>query len=265
MYRHENGWLSRENQCSSVSYALLTIALYVIGGVSAHADHPTPQAITTERPENDLLEAARTPTGKIAWEFCCLGRTNVKPFEDPKTKAVVLIFISPDCPIANAYHPQLKQLDERLGPQGIRFFLVHSSRDISTIVARKHAETFDLSLPVVLDADQSIARAVNATITPEAVVLARRRSMPIYRGAIDNRYAGYGKKRRVVNQFFLNDALISYLAGESIAVPKTVPIGCFISFDDPNPKRSHPKRASRQITPMTGSPSLRKVNSIQCS
>ena len=243
MHCHKKGWMTGKNQCFGVSLVMLTIALCVAGGVSAHADHPTSQAIAKQRSANDLIEETRTPTGKTDWEFCCLDRTKVKPFEDPETKAVVLIFISPDCPIANAYHPQLKQMDERFRPQGIRFFLVHSSVDISTRVARNHAEAFDLSLPVAIDADQSIARAVNATVTPEAVVLARRRSRPIYRGAIDNQYAGYGKKRPVANQFFLRDALISFLAEEPLAVPNTTPVGCFISFDDPNPKRSHPRAA----------------------
>ena len=248
MYRHKKNWVSGENQCVGVSCALLTIALCVVGGIPTHADHPTPQAITAEKPTSDRSATPRTPTGTTGWEFFCLDRTKVKPFEDPETKAVVLIFISPDCPIANAYHPKLKQMNEHFRPHGVRFFLVHSSLGISTSVARKHAETFDLSLPVVLDADQSIARAVNATITPAAVVLARHRSMPIYRGAIDNRYAGYGKKRQVANEFFLQDALISYLADESIAVPKTTPIGCFISFDGPNPKRSPPKRSHLKPT-----------------
>ena len=235
MHRNKKNLIIGENLSTSVSCALLTIALCVVGGFAAHADHPTPQVIATEQPINELIDATRAPTVKMGWEFCCPGRNKLKLFEDPETKAVVLIFISPDCPIANAYHPQLKQMGERFRPQGVEFFLVHSSVDISTKVARNHAETFNLSLPVLLDADQSIARAVNATVTPEAVVLARHRSTPVYRGAIDNRYAGYGKKRQVANQFFLKDALSSYLAGESISVPKTTPIGCFISFDDLNP------------------------------
>ena len=245
IYLHKKGAANDKSQFFGLSNVLLTIALCVIGGVSAHADQPTPQAITTERSVNDLLEATRTPTVSTGCEFYCLEQTRIKPFEDPKTKAVVLIFISPDCPIANAYHPQLKQMGERLGQQGVRFFLVHSSRDISLRVARKHAETFELTLPVVLDADQSIARAVNATITPEAVVVARGRSLPIYRGAIDNRYAGYGKKRQFASQFFLQDALISYLVGDSIAVSKTTPVGCFISFDEQNPNPSRSEAASR--------------------
>ena len=245
IYLHNKGAANDKSQFFGLSRTLLTIALCVAGGVSSHADHPTQQAISNERYSTALTKAPRTPTFFAGREFYCLDQTRIKPFEDPKTKAVVLIFISPDCPIANAYHPQLKQMGERLGPQGVRFFLVHSSRDISIMVARKHAETFDLTLPVVLDADQSIARAVNATITPEAIVIARGRSLPIYRGAIDNRYAGYGKKRQFASQSFLQDALISYLVGEPIAVSKTTPIGCFISFDEPNPNPSRSQAAPR--------------------
>ena len=242
MYRHKKGVTSGASQLFSVFCALMTTALCFASDVSSHADHPTSQATATERFSMALTGAPRTPTATTGWEFNCLDGIRLMPFEDPKTKAVVLIFISPDCPVANAYHPQLKKMDECFGPMGVRFFLVHSSQDISPAVAREHAAAFGLSIPVVLDADQSLARAVNATITPEAIVIARGRPSRIYRGAIDNRYAAYGKKRPVASQFFLQDALTSYLAGESIAVRKTKPVGCFISFDNPNPKSSYSNR-----------------------
>ena len=37
------------------------------------------------------------------------GQTH-RPFDDPQTRAVALVFLLPDCPIANSYAPELNRL-----------------------------------------------------------------------------------------------------------------------------------------------------------
>lgn len=165
-----------------------------------------------------------------SWRLQLLDGTEVDPFEDAKTRAIALVFISTDCPIANAYQPRLRELDQEYRSKGVSLFLVHSTLGITSAVAHAHADDFDLSIPVVLDGDQAIAKRVGATVTPEVVVLERGKEEPIYRGSIDNLYAGYGKKRRQANKHFLKDALDQWLSGQPIAEPKTNPIGCFISI-----------------------------------
>lgn len=163
----------------------------------------------------------------------CLDGTEIEPFADlTKTKAVVLVFISTDCPIANAYLPHLQRLEAEYRSRGVQMFLVHSSSDIDETSARAHAEEFGIFLPIVLDANQVIARRVGAKVTPEAIVISHDSVKPAYRGAIDNLYAGYGKKRRAATEHYLANALNDLLARKTVSVPQTKPIGCFISFDE---------------------------------
>jgi thiol-disulfide isomerase/thioredoxin len=163
----------------------------------------------------------------------CLDGTEIEPFADPnETKAVVLVFISTDCPIANAYLPYLQRLEAEYRSRGIEMFLVHSSSDVDEISAKAHAEEFGISLPIVLDANQVIARRVGAKVTPEAIVIPHDSGKPAYRGAIDNLYAEYGKKRRAATEHYLANALNDLLARKTVSVPQTKPVGCFISFDD---------------------------------
>ena len=164
------------------------------------------------------------------WLLRGLDGSVTTPFADTETRAIVLVFISTDCPIANVYHPRLKEIEREFRDQGIAFFLVHSTADITTAAAQSHADDFDLSIPVILDSDQVLARRADAKVTPEAIVIARGDVSPVYHGAIDNLFEGYGKKRRRANKHYLKDALEQWLAGKEIAVPSTKPIGCYISY-----------------------------------
>ena len=167
--------------------------------------------------------------------FKTLEHDAVQPFKDEDTKVVVLVFVSTDCPIANAYHPYLTKLYQRYQAKSVNFYLVHSSAEITVEAAEKHVKEYNLEIPVVLDRDQSLARRVSVTVTPEAVVLGRSENDPIYQGRIDNLYADYGKKRASATEHYLRDALDQFLAGENIKTRRTKPIGCFISFEDEGP------------------------------
>ena len=169
------------------------------------------------------------------WKLKTLDGSSVQPFADQATKAMVLVFVTTDCPIANAYHPKLAEMYQKYQTKGIRFYLVHSSKEINKQAGQKHVEEYRLQIPVVLDKDQSIARRVGATVTPEVVVISGSNDDPLYQGRIDNLYENYGKKRQAATRHYLKDALDQLLAGKEIQTRSTKPIGCFISFDEEEP------------------------------
>ena len=108
--------------------------------------------------------------------------------------------------------------------------MIHPGPTLSIEEARKHASEFGITVPVVIDTDQSIARRAGATVTPQAFVFARNQESLLYQGRIDNLYAGYGKKRKVATTHELADALEAVVAGRAVENPKTKPVGCFISY-----------------------------------
>ena len=57
------------------------------------------------------------------------------------------------------------------------------------------AQTYQLALSLRADSGQRRARRLGATITPEAVVLAADGRTVLYRGRLDNSYAGLGQRR----------------------------------------------------------------------
>lgn len=195
-----------------------------------------PQELSPEVPAGP--EAASPPDSDdvsgirgMSLRLSCLDDSVVEPFSDSSTRAVVFVFISTDCPIANAYLPQLKQMRQRYSQQGVSFFLVHSTAGMSDLDARSHARKYELTIPVVMDPNQVLARRMGAEVTPEAFVLERGSAEPVYRGAIDNLYADYGKRRVTATEKYLQAALEDLLAGMDILRPVTKPVGCFISYD----------------------------------
>lgn len=164
------------------------------------------------------------------WVFQDIEGTLHEPLTDRDTQAVVLVFVSTQCPIANSYLPQLNELSERMEKQGVAFFLIHGVADVSVEQARNHVQEYDIQLPVVLDPDQILARRTKATVIPEAFVFIPSSDEAVYSGRIDNRYAGYGKKRTVATSSDLEEALLAILNGKEIETPVTEAIGCRIRY-----------------------------------
>lgn len=150
-----------------------------------------------------------------------------RPLATDDRPATVLLFIATDCPISNAYTPEVRRIVEAYRSRGVGFFAVHADPSLSAEQARTHAREFGYPCPVLLDPDQSLARHVEATLTPEAAVLDREGRVA-YLGRIDNLFAGYGKRRHAPTTRELGDALDAVLAERAVEQPRVAGIGCEI-------------------------------------
>ena len=153
----------------------------------------------------------------------------IAPFANSTTKAVALIFVADDCPVANAFQPALAAFHKTYAEQGVVCVQVHCSSLVTADEVKKHVVDFGIKMPVVFDPKQKLGRLTGAKVTPEAIVIDRTGTVR-YRGAINNLYAGYGKKRRVATAHYLQDAVDAVLAGDTVKTPKTKPVGCFIHY-----------------------------------
>lgn len=145
-------------------------------------------------------------------------------------QATVLIFLLPDCPIANGYSPEITRMHQAYKEKGIRFALVYSDRDITKEKAAKHRVDFGYSADGVIDPKLSLAKFAGAKVTPEAAVLSPN-GVVLYRGRIDDRFPAYGKQRAKPTKTELRDALDAVLAGNPIAVARTKAVGCFLDVE----------------------------------
>jgi peroxiredoxin len=139
--------------------------------------------------------------------------------------AVVLVFLGTDCPVSNGYAPELRRLAGVATRQGAAFYGVHSDPDVTAAQAAAHAREYGLDFPVLLDADQRLARQAGVTHMPHAVVLTPD-GVIRYRGRIDDRYTAAGKRRDEPRVRDLEEALRAVAGGRPVAVAETKPFGC---------------------------------------
>ena len=152
------------------------------------------------------------------------------PWSDAKTKAVVVAFVSTDCPIANFYQPSLRQLARQYADKGIAFFQIHPDPEVDPKDAQKHVKDFEINVPVVIDHGQRLTKQLEAKTTPEVFVLTPD-GRTAYRGRIDDTYTTFGKRRPSPTKHDLKEALEAILEGRKVAVPVTESVGCRIFIE----------------------------------
>jgi peroxiredoxin len=153
-----------------------------------------------------------------------------------KAKAVVLFFSTTDCPLSNGYIPEMNRIREIYANRGVAFYAVQTDTTIAETEVRQHAKDFAISFPVLIDPRQTLIRHAGATATPEVAVLSSMGQV-LYLGRIDNRIEDFDKRRTVVTEHNLQDALDAVLAAKSVPHSRTAAVGCAINFVNEERKR----------------------------
>jgi hypothetical protein len=151
-----------------------------------------------------------------------------RPAHPEKRGWSVLFFLTPDCPIANRYAPEIQRICDKYGSNGANCFLVYADPLLSRDAIRKHARDYHKSrYPAILDSDYGLVDAAGATVSSEAAVFSSQGKLE-YRGRIDDFNAALGVPRQQATQHDLRDALDAVIAGRSVPNPRTEPVGCFL-------------------------------------
>ena len=100
-------------------------------------------------------------------------------------KATVLMFISTECPVSNAYNERVLALYNDYKDQGVQFIGINSNRNESVEEIVEHNKANKFGFLVLKDLKNEIADKFAAKRTPEVYLLDEKRMLR-YRGAIDN-------------------------------------------------------------------------------
>jgi hypothetical protein len=146
-----------------------------------------------------------------------------------RKSALVVAFLSFDCPVSNSYVESLKEITrqqaDRVGVVG-----VIPGDDPSAELKKKLSE-FKIEFPVYRDPKGDAARAFKAKITPEVFVLDGDLRLR-YRGRIDDSFTARLRRNPRQEKQDLRDALEDVLANRDVRTPVTEPIGCPIRFPE---------------------------------
>lgn len=160
-----------------------------------------------------------------------------EPLGGPQERLVAMVFISTECPIANAMVPDIMSIADAARTMSIEFHAVHAAPGVDAAVVARHAREFGLegTVDVVIDRDQALARALGATITPEAVLVrtdGRGGFERLYIGRVNDLYSAIGRRRaRATSNDFL-DAMRAAHSGTPVAQPAPKAVGCFIELKE---------------------------------
>jgi len=141
-------------------------------------------------------------------------------------RAVVVVFLGTECPLAKLYGQRLTELAQQYEPQGVQFVGILSNRQDSLEDMSHYARQHEIEFPLLKDLGNRVADQLGATRTPEAFILDPLRIVR-YQGRIDDQY-GVGFSRADVSRSHLTAALDELLTGQEVSVPKVEAVGCLI-------------------------------------
>src|ERR1019366_783668 len=148
-------------------------------------------------------------------------------YELEKKKAIVLVFMSFECPVSNSYATPLSHMAKEFEKFGVTFWGLTTNEDDTPADIAKAAKRFDLTFPVFKDERMRAAHALKADFTPEVFVLDGEFVLQ-YRGRIDNMYSERLKKHKEITEHNLRQVLAELVTGRPVSVPATQAIGCKI-------------------------------------
>src|SRR5437588_353650 len=102
-------------------------------------------------------------------------------------RALVVVFIGVECPLARLYAGRLAELAKEFSEKGVAFIAIDSNQHDSREMVADFAKELAVPFPVLLDVGNRVADRFGARRTPEAFVLDTLRTIR-YRGRIDDQY-----------------------------------------------------------------------------
>lgn len=134
----------------------------------------------------------------------------------------VLLFISVQCPVSNAYNERMEKLAQDYKEKGIAVIGINSNVAEDAASAKTHATENKLSFTILKDAGNKIADKLGATVTPEAYFLDASNKL-VYHGRIDN-----ARNAAEVQTPDLRNAIDATLSGKAVEKTEAKAFGCSI-------------------------------------
>lgn len=165
-------------------------------------------------------------------------------------RAVVLFFTENGCPVARQSVEKLKALRNHFSDRGVVVWMIDSNaQDDRESIEREAKEFKEDPIPVLIDDTQEIARLLAVNRTAETICVDTATWTPFYRGAIDDQLVE-GAQKPQASEKYVENALDQFLAGKSVAHPKTVAHGCLITFESQDVQHAGTVSYPNQIAPL---------------
>jgi peroxiredoxin len=143
-------------------------------------------------------------------------------FSNLKGDVTLVMFISVQCPVSNAYDDRMNALYQDYAAKGVKFVVINANRTEPAAAVQEHARQHNFQFAVYKDENNAVADKFGATFTPETYVIDSA-GVIRYHGSIDDSQ----NLARVTTQR-LRLALDAVLAGKEPPQAETKAFGCSI-------------------------------------
>jgi thiol-disulfide isomerase/thioredoxin len=210
----------------TITLALVGVAAVALAGAAAIA-----QAGSAAAPSS-MMNAP----GKVD-PFVLVGQDSrsyeLRYYKD--SKAIVIVSQADGSPYIRAAAPALNALQAKYEAQGVNFFMLNSTGNKEDAVAGE-AQSLGLKMPVLLDDAQLVGENLNISKIAQVVVINPATWQVVYRGPIDDRFAGaVAKPDAPVKNAYVANALDALMAGKPVTVASADLASPAIAF----PARAH--------------------------
>jgi peroxiredoxin len=165
-----------------------------------------------------------TKVENFTLEDCNGVKHSLTEYKD--SKAIVLMFISTQCPVSNSYNERMNALYNDYHEKNIAFIAINSNKGENVEEIKTHASEHGFKFPVLKDWKNIVADRLGATVTPEIYVLSPDLDL-LYHGRIDN-----SSNKEKITSNDLRSALDEILASKPVKVTSTKAFGCTIKKID---------------------------------
>jgi peroxiredoxin len=138
------------------------------------------------------------------------------------TNGILVIFVSVQCPVSNAYNERMEALAQEWRARGFGVVGINSNRSESADAVAAHAREHNFTFPILKDNNNVLADALGASFTPETYLFDASGTLR-YHGRIDDSKDPSGISKRE-----LRDALEAIAGRKPISVAETKAFGCTI-------------------------------------
>ena len=150
---------------------------------------------------------------------------------DFRGKTVVLEWFNPGCPYVQKFYEnggKMNQFARDLASKDVVWLAINSNKQNTPEKNRQTAEKWQITRPILADADAAVARSYSAKTTPHMYVIDKEGTL-VYAGAIDDKPDADPKTLQGAKNYVLA-AVTEIHAGKSVSTPETKAYGCGVKY-----------------------------------
>jgi len=149
-------------------------------------------------------------------------------------KAIVISMHTKGCPIGQQLNPDFHALQAKYEAKGVKFLMINPNTHDTPEMIAKEAKDFDITMPILKDADQSVTEPWGVERATETLIVDPKTWKILYQGPINDRVT-FGRAKAKPDNDFASVTLDAMLAGKAVTPSYHMTDGCIIAYD----KRGH--------------------------